>query len=239
MSKLLEITDLYGGYQKDVNILQGINLTVDEGETVGIIGLNGSGKSTLGKAIMNLIPYRNGHIVFEGQSVEDKTTHELSQLGIALMHQGGVVFPNLSVWQNLQLAINSASRTAETQSIASLQSVIPLLQHPQKELMRTMADKLSGGQCHELALAMTLARRPKLVILDEPSAGLTPKAVKKMYGMLEEIRKDSSIGYVIIEQSVSTMIKNCSRILYISQGQVKYQFENNESNIFLIDKLIF
>jgi ABC-type branched-subunit amino acid transport system ATPase component len=167
MSTLLEIKGLYGGYEKDVNILQGIDLTVAEGEAVGIIGLNGSGKSTLGKAVMNLIPYRSGSIVFDGQPIGDLSTHKLAQLGIALMHQGGAVFPNLSVWQNLQLALGSVSHTAETQDFVSLQSVIPLLQKSRKELMRTMADKLSGGQRHELALAMTLSRRAKLVILDE------------------------------------------------------------------------
>ena len=123
MSTLLEIKGLYGGYEPGVNILQGIDLTVAKGEVVGLIGLNGSGKSTLGKAVMNLVPYRKGEIIFDGHHVEDKSTHELAQLGIALMHQGGVVFPNLSVWQNLQMAV-------ETQNLASLQSIFPLLQKP-------------------------------------------------------------------------------------------------------------
>ena len=111
MSTLLEIKGLYGGYEPGVNILQGIDLTVAQGEAVGIIGLNGSGKSTLGKAVMNLIPYREGCFVFDGQHIEDKSTHELAQMGIALMHQGGVVFPNLSVWQNLQMALGSSQRS--------------------------------------------------------------------------------------------------------------------------------
>ena len=228
MSTLLEIKNLYGGYEQDVNILQGINLTMAEGEAVGIIGLNGSGKSTLGKAIMNQIPYRQGDIIFNGQSVEDKTTQELAQLGIALMHQGGVVFPNLSVWQNLQFAIGSAPRTAETQCITSLQSAIPLLHKPKKELMHTMADKLSGGQRHELALAMTLARQPKLVILDEPSAGLSPKGVEEMYGMLEEIRKTLGITTLLIEQNVTKAVEFCKRCVMMSQGMIIEEFSNKK-----------
>ena len=234
MSNLLEIKDLYGGYEQDVNILQGIDLTVAEGEAVGIIGLNGSGKSTLGKAVMNLIPYRKGSIVFNGQHVEDKSTHELAQMGVALMHQGGVVFPNLSVWQNLQLALGNARRIEETQKFVSLQSVIPLLQKPRKELMRTMADKLSGGQRHELALAMTLARQPKLVILDEPSAGLSPKAVEEMYGMLQTIRSQIGLTLVLVEQNIMKAMAFCDRCVTMELGAIKNYDIDNESVIGLV-----
>lgn len=239
MSTLLEIKGLYGGYEKDVNILQGIDLTVAEGEAVGIIGLNGSGKSTLGKAVMNLIPYRSGSIVFDGQPIGDFSTHELAQLGIALMHQGGAIFPNLSVWQNLQLALGSVSRTAKTQNFVSLQSVIPLLQKSRKELMRTMADKLSGGQRHELALAMTLARQPKLVILDEPSAGLSPKAVEEMYGMLGEIRKVLGITVLLIEQNVSCTVSFCSRCLLLNHGMFSKEFVDEYLGLNEIESIMF
>jgi ABC-type branched-subunit amino acid transport system ATPase component len=239
MSTLLEITGLYGGYEKDVNILQGIDLTVAKGEAVGIIGLNGSGKSTLGKAVMNLIPYRSGSIVFDGQPIGDLCTHELAQLGIALMHQGGAVFPNLSVWQNLQLALGSVSRTAETQNFVSLQSVIPLLQKPRKELMRTMADKLSGGQRHELALAMTLSRRPKLVILDEPSAGLSPKAVEEMYEMLGEVRENFGLTVVLVEQNILRAVKFCSRCLLLNHGVFSQEFVGENLGLNEIESVLF
>jgi len=239
MSTLLEIKGLYGGYEKDVNILQGIDLTVAEGEAVGIIGLNGSGKSTLGKAVMNLIPYRSGSIVFDGQPIGDLSTHKLAQLGIALMHQGGAVFPNLSVWQNLQLALGSVSHTAETQDFVSLQSVIPLLQKSRKELMRTMADKLSGGQRHELALAMTLSRRPKLVILDEPSAGLSPKAMEEMYGMLGEIRKKLGITVLLIEQNVTRAVGFCERCVMLEMGRISKEFNGENLNVIEIENLMF
>jgi ABC-type branched-subunit amino acid transport system ATPase component len=232
MSAMLEIKDLFGGYEQDVNILQGVDLTVAEGEAVGIIGLNGSGKSTLGKAVINLIPYRMGSIVFNGQHVEDKSTHELARMGIAMMHQGGVVFPNLSVWQNLQMAI-------ETQDLASLQSIIPLLQKPKKELMHTMADKLSGGQRHELALAMTLARRPKLVILDEPSAGLSPKAVEEMYGMLRRIRKLLGLTVILVEQNVSLAVAFCNRCVLLEQGRVTHEFTGERLVLSEIECLMF
>lgn len=236
MNTLLEIKGLHGGYELGVNILQGIDLTVTQGEAVGIIGLNGSGKSTLGKAVMNLIPYREGSIVFNGQHIEDKSTHELAQMGIALMHQGGVVFPNLSVWQNLQMALGSSQRsTFDT----LLREIIPLLQKPKKELMRTMADKLSGGQRHELALAMTLARQPKLVILDEPSAGLSPKAVEEMYGMLEKLSDIYNLTILLIEQNVNYTFKFCERCVMLGMGRIEYAFEKKENNLEKIESIMF
>ena len=235
MSTLLEIKDLKGGYEQDVNILQGIDLTVAEGEAVGIIGLNGSGKSTLGKAVMNILPYRSGKIFYDGQDVTQCSTHELAQKGIAMMHQGGVVFPNLSVWQNLQMAMgNSQSSTLNSQ----LQDIIPLLQQPKKELMRTMADKLSGGQRHELALAMTLARQPKLVILDEPSAGLSPYAVEEMYGMLQSIRNQSGLTLVLVEQNIMKAMAFCDRCVMMESGTLKNYDVDNENIIGLVfDKM--
>ena len=236
MSKLLEIKNLCGGYEPGVNILHGVDLTVDEGEAVGIIGLNGSGKSTLGKAVMNLIPYREGSLIFDGQHVEDKSTHELAQLGIALMHQGGVVFPNLSVWQNLQMAKgNSQLSTLNSQ----LQDVIPLLQKPKKELMRTMADKLSGGQRHELALAMTLIRKPKLVILDEPSAGLSPKAVEEMYGMLGKIRERYGVSTLLIEQNVQCAVEFCHKCMLLSMGVAFREFVEENLTVKRVEMIMF
>lgn len=236
MSNLLEIKGLYAGYEKDVNILQSIDLTVSEGEAVGIIGLNGSGKSTLGKAVMNLTPYRKGSIVFNGQHIEDKSTHELAQIGIAMMHQGGTVFPNLSVWQNLSLAWGDKADKAYYEQ---LESIIPLLRESKKELVRIMSDKLSGGQRHELAMAMTLARMPKLLILDEPSAGLSPKSVESMYGMLEMIRGLFGISIVLIEQNVAKALNSCEKCLLLSQGKVGLNIQINETTINEIDDLLF
>ena len=185
---------------------------------------------------MNLIPYREGSIVFDGQQIEDKSTHELAQMGIALMHQGGVVFPNLSVWQNLQMALGSSQRPTLS---AQLPEIIPLLQKPKKELMRTMADKLSGGQRHELALAMTLARKPKLVILDEPSAGLSPKAVEEMYGMLGKIRENFGITIFLIEQNVTRAVGFCERCVMLCLGVISHEFIDESLRINDIESIMF
>jgi ABC-type branched-subunit amino acid transport system ATPase component len=185
---------------------------------------------------MNMLPYRSGKILYDGQDVTQCSTHELAQRGIAMMHQGGVVFPNLSVWQNLQMAMGNSQRSTIN---SQLQDIIPLLQQPKKKLMRTMADKLSGGQRHDLALAMTLARKPKLVILDEPSAGLSPKAVEEMYGMLVTVRKTIGITIVLIEQNLTHAVEFCDKCEMLGTGILIYEFIKNENSIFEIEKVMF
>lgn len=214
MSKILKINDLWGGYKADVDILRGVSMEVWQGEAIGILGFNGSGKSTLGKAIMNMIPYRLGKIIFEGKDVTALTTSQLSHCGISIMQQGGKVFQTLSVWDNLQLVLSNHS----TDSIETLRGIIPMLQAPKKELQRMIADKLSGGQKHQLSLAMTLATNPRLVILDEPSAGLSPKAVDNMYQLLHAIRDTLGITIILIEQNIARAIDFCDRYLVMSQG---------------------
>ena len=107
MNEILKIKDLWGGYTEGVDILRGISMDVQQGEAVGIIGLNGSGKSTFGKAIMNMIPIRRGQILFDGEDITALSTSQLAHRGISIMQQGGRVFHNLSVWDNLQLASNN------------------------------------------------------------------------------------------------------------------------------------
>lgn len=212
MSNILKINDLWGGYTEGVDILRGISMEVQQGEAMGIIGLNGSGKSTFGKAIMNMIPIRRGQIIFEGEDITALSTSQLSHRGISIMQQGGKVFLNLSVWDNLQLAGQGRS--------TQLVEIIPLLQRPKKDLQHLMADKLSGGQKHQLSLAMTLATNPRLVILDEPSAGLSPKAIEEMYQMLRDVRSKLNLTIILIEQNIAKAVEFCDKSIMIRQGDI-------------------
>lgn len=224
MSNLLTIEGLYGGYRKESDILQGIDLSVDEGEAVGILGLNGSGKSTLGKAIMNLLPFRRGRILFDGKDVTSLPTHRLAESGIALMLQGGTVFPNLTVLQNLDIAWG---RKARDDYRKQLESIIPLLQNPTDSRLRQTADRLSGGERHELALAMTLAGKPRLLILDEPSAGLDPLAVEQAYALLDLVRRDFGTTILLIEQNVKRALAFADRCITLRRGQVAMDDDTN------------
>ena len=222
MSELLKINGLWGGYKEGVDILRGIDMCVSEGEAVGIIGLNGSGKSTLGKAIMNMIPIRRGEIFFAGEDISGLSTHELARKGLAIMQQGGQVFQTMSVWENLELA------AAGHASLEAVRDIIPLLRRSTRELQHKMADKLSGGQKHELALAMTLATQPRLVILDEPSAGLSPKAVEEMYSMLQAVRDRMHVTIVLIEQNVAKAVGFCDKSVLLKQGCIEESFKKQD-----------
>lgn len=229
MSEILKISNLWGGYKEGVDILRGISMEVQQGEAVGIIGLNGSGKSTFGKAIMNMIPIRKGEIFFEGEDITSLTTSQLSHRGISIMQQGGKVFQNLSVWDNMQLASKG--------DFSSLADIIPLLQKSKKELQNLMADKLSGGQKHQLSLAMTLATHPRLIILDEPSAGLSPRSVENMYTMLCEVRERLEATIILIEQNIAKAIKFCNGSFLIQQGAVSEEFVSN--SVSDLEKVMF
>ena len=249
MSEILKIKDLWGGYTEGVDILRGISMEVQEGEAVGIIGLNGSGKSTFGKAIMNMIPIRRGEILFDGEDITALSTSQLAHRGISIMQQGGRVFPNLSVWDNLQLAAQGKNvqcsarpkdacyqRDARMFNV-QLAEVIPLLQRPRRELQHLMADKLSGGQKHQLSLAMTLATNPRLIILDEPSAGLSPKAVEEMYQMLGDVRSKLNVTIILIEQNIAKALDFCKKSILIAQGQIMHIIE--EQTITEIERIMF
>lgn len=222
MSEILKINDLWGGYTEGVDILRGISMEVQQGEAVGIIGLNGSGKSTFGRAIMNMIPIRRGEILFDGEDITALSTSQLAHRGISIMQQGGRVFPNLSVWDNLQLAshLSPPRGKSERGFNSQLAELVPLLQCPKKELQGLMADKLSGGQKHQLSLAMTLATNPRLVILDEPSAGLSPKAVEEIYKMLFSIRENLNTTIILIEQNIAKAVDFNNRCLLLKQGNI-------------------
>ena len=222
---ILELKDIKGGYTKNVDILRGVSLSVEKGEALGIIGLNGSGKSTLGRSILNMLPHQSGTIILDGEDISELSTSEIASRGISIMHQGGKVFDSLTVDENLSLAGKMSSE---------FQKLIPLLQ---EGIGRRMADRLSGGQRHQLALAMALLNRPRLVILDEPSAGLSPKAIDDMYSILSTVKKELGISIILIEQNISKAISFCDRSLLIAQGQIEQEFTSQD--IKEIEKIMF
>lgn len=211
---LLEIRNLVGGYEQGSDIIHDVDFALTSGDALGVVGLNGSGKSTLGKAIVNLLPYRSGHILFDGCHIEMKSIRELAQSGINIMHQGGVVFPNLSVRQNLILA--EREKRIDKAYYDELEHIVPLLQKPKNVL----AHSLSGGERQELALAMALINKPKLLILDEPSAGLSPQSVETMFAMLEEIRSSFHITIILIEQNISKTVMFCNKCILLEDGSI-------------------
>lgn len=221
---ILKTDTITGGYVPNVDILHGISLEVKQGASVGILGLNGSGKSSLGKALVNMLPYRSGTLIYEGNDITNLSAEAISRAGIRMMFQGGQVFQSLSIWDNMRLVTGGSFE----EQMERLRPLIPILDAAKKQLMGTMADRLSGGQRHQLALAMTLATLPKIVVLDEPSAGLSPKAVDMMYNLLREVREKFALTIVLIEQNISRAVDFCDKCVMIQQGTIGRTFGRGE-----------
>jgi ABC-type branched-subunit amino acid transport system ATPase component len=231
---MLQIRNLTGGYTKDHNILQGVNLEVSKNESVGIIGLNGSGKSSLAKAILNILPCRQGEILLNGIDISKNNSKELSELGIALFMQGGRVFDELSIWENLTISAKNFTEIDEIQKY-----FVSLRRFSKRDLAKIRADKLSGGERHQLALAMCMLKKPSLLILDEPSAGLAPNVVDDMYKTLSDLRKKENLTIILIEQNVSRAVDFCSSVNMLRDGKIECCFKGNTLNLKEIEKIMF
>ena len=213
---ILELRDICSGYLEGVDVIRNIDLQLPEGSATGILGLNGAGKTTLCQAIMNMNPYRSGVLCFERLNVSELNTEQLSRLGISMFLSGGNTFQELTVWENLLIATGGGS----TKEIDGIRSIFPVLSGSQSALKSKLADKLSGGERNQLAIAMCLLSNPKLLILDEPSAGLSPTAIKTTYKILEQIRGERGVMILLIEQSAELVREFCSQIYVIENGVI-------------------
>lgn len=208
---MLELRGLkvaYGG----VEVLHGVEMSLAEGEVVGMVGPNGAGKSSLLRAICGLTPLSGGEISFEGRALRGLAPEEIARSGIALVPEGRQIFGTLTVAENLRLAANGDRSEAMEQVLERL----PIL--GQRAGQR--ADRLSGGEQQQLAMARALLRKPRLLILDEPSLGLAPKMIDVIYGLLEELRTEGAT-MLLVEQNATRTIDFCQRSLVLAGGKVR------------------
>ena len=192
---ILECNGIAAGYVKGLNILQGVDLVVSEGEIVSIIGPNGAGKSTLLKAIMGLLNISAGRFFIEGIEKTNLPTHKIVNEGVGYVPQVENVFPSLTIEENLEMGSWSLGKKGK-QSIEKLFQDFPLLNERRKE----KAGNLSGGQRQILALARALVTSPKLLLLDEPSAGLSPLAIDDVFKTIKEIN-EKGVPILLVEQN--------------------------------------
>ncbi len=228
---ILQLENIRGGYHKGTEILKGIDLQLQQGEVLAIIGQNGTGKSTLAKAIINILPFRKGIFTFNEKDITQLNTKQLNELGIVYFMQGGRVFPELSVKENMIFAsLNNSNYKIDFEVFPSLQ----------KNWLDD-AGLLSGGERHQLALAMALAKEPKLLILDEPSAGLSPVASKKLYTILNSIKEDLEISILLIEQNIANAVDFSDRVAIMQQGAINSVLDSKdkEKTIKAIQNLYF
>ena len=219
---VIECNGIAAGYVKGLNILQGVDLIVHEKEIVSIIGPNGAGKSTLLKAIMGIINISGGRFFINGLEKTNTPTHQIVSEGVGYVPQVENVFPSLTIEENLEIGSWSVKDNIK-QSISKIFDDFPMLKERQKD----KAGNLSGGQRQILALARALVTSPSILLLDEPSAGLSPVAIKEVFEIVKELNS-RGVAILLVEQNATRALNFSDRGYVLDQGRNAYQGKGQE-----------
>ncbi|HDI42597.1 MAG TPA: ABC transporter ATP-binding protein [Candidatus Bathyarchaeota archaeon] len=220
---MLRVEGLEASYGR-IQVLWGVSLRARRGELTALIGPNGAGKTTTLLAIMGAVRERSGLVEFMGRRVERLPTHRIVELGLCLVPEGRDVFPNMTVEENLLLgAYTKRARRKLHDSLDWVYQLFPLL----KERRGQMAGTLSGGEQQMLAMARGIMARPKMLMLDEPSLGLAPKMVLKVFEVLEELR-DEGLSMLLVEQNVYHALELASRGYVLERGRIVLEGSGDE-----------
>jgi ABC-type branched-subunit amino acid transport system ATPase component len=217
--KILEVKDVYSGYG-DTEVLHGVSMYLNEGEIVTIIGPNGAGKSTLLKTIMGYLYPSRGKILFRDEDVTGLRPDEKVKKGIGYVPQLDNVFPSLSVEENLEMGGYIEHKRRLTERIEAAYELFPLLRERRNQRVRTM----SGGERQMLAMARALMTEPSLLLLDEPSAGLSPKVSASVFERIREIHQRGK-AIIIVEQDAYQSLGISNRGYVLAMGQKEYEDE--------------
>lgn len=213
---LLEVDNLTAGYG-GVEVVHGVSLELAENSVTSIIGPNGAGKTTLLRAIMGLPSYMSGSVLFEGDRIETAQSSDRTRRGMSLVPEGGAVFPDLTVEENLRLGEAVATGSGRTSDHDFVRRSFPRLADRYKQAAGT----LSGGERQMLALARALLMAPKVLILDEPSIGLAPRIVEEVFRFIAQLRDSGDIGLsvLLVEQNVVEALEVSDDVYVMEQGQ--------------------
>ncbi len=215
-ARLLELSDVTAGYDKKV-VLDGLSLHVDEGEVVAMLGPNGAGKTTTMRTIFGLLRPSRGAVTYRGRRVEGTRASEHVGDGMALVPQGGRVFAPLSVAENLELgAYLLRSREEFGRRLDEVFALFPRL----RERSSQRAGSLSGGERQMLSISRALILRPRLLLLDEPSEGLSPLLVKEMFAVLGRVARELGTTVLVVEQNVRAALGIASRVYVMRLGRI-------------------
>ena len=218
---MLTIRNLRGGYGK-IEALHGVSLSVRRGEIVALVGANGAGKSTLLKAVSGLLPQWTGEILFEGTPLRGKKPPDIVALGIGLVPEGRWIFPPMTVLDNLRLGaylrLKKGDREGVSQDLDRVFDLFPIL----SERREQPAGTLSGGEQQMLAIGRALMTRPKLMMLDEPSTGLAPLLVEKIFETIRRLREEG-ITFLLVEQNAQGALSLADRGYVLETGQMVLQ----------------
>jgi len=215
MSNLvLEARNVVAGYVPNLPILNGVSVHVSAGEIVTIIGPNGAGKSTLIKAIAGLLNVSGGEVLLDGKNITNIPAHKLAAEGVGYVPQTGNVFATLSIHENLVMGGAPLPKERATKQIEKIYALYPIL----KERMREKAGVLSGGQRQILAVARALLTQPRLILLDEPTAGLSPMAANELFALIRDLVTNGAT-VLMVEQNAKAALRISDRGYVMAEGQ--------------------
>ncbi|MFC7097690.1 ABC transporter ATP-binding protein [Halobaculum marinum] len=213
---LLEISDLDAGYG-DLQVLSGVELSVEDGEYVTIVGPNGAGKSTVMKTVVGIASHQSGSISYRGTEIAGTSPEEIVREGIGYVPQTDNVFPTLTVAENLRLGAYVLDGVPADRKRDVYDRFPALAERPDEE-----AGSLSGGQQQMLAMGCALMLDPDLILLDEPSAGLSPDLVDEMFDRVDEIN-DAGTTVLMVEQNAKEALRRCDRGYVLANGENRYE----------------
>ena len=213
---LVEARGIVAGYLPGINILEGCDLTLGQGEIVGVIGPNGAGKSTLIKALFGLVDVREGSVTLRGEPITNAKAHELVSLGVGYVPQTRNIFPSLTIRENLEMGLFlDPDRFDERFEIVS--ELFPLL----RERPAARAGNLSGGERQMVAMARAMMMDPSVLLLDEPSAGLSPANQTEAFRRIRQIN-EAGVSIIMVEQNARRCLQICYRGYVLDQGRNAY-----------------
>lgn len=215
---ILEVKNIYTAYYGLIDVLFGVDLALERGDAVALIGRNGVGKTTTFRSIMGLTPPKSGQILWKGVDIVGKRPYEIAQRGIGIVPGDRVIFPDLTVWENLDVGRKSNKNQANVWTFERIYEVFPALER----IKDRKGGYLSGGEQQMLAIARTLMGNPELVLFDEPSEGLAPLIVRELRNQILKL-KDQGVTILLAEQNFQFCSETCTRAYVLEKGQVVWQ----------------
>jgi urea transport system ATP-binding protein len=218
---MIEIEDLHVSYGQS-EVIHGLSFKAEKNETLAIMGRNGMGKTTLFKSLMGILPSKAGKAMIDGESLQDEESYMRVNKGIAYVPQGRMIFPSMTVQENIETGL-SKSKTGEIPE--DIYALFPVL----FDMRKRKGGNLSGGQQQQLAIARALVTNPKVLLLDEPTEGIQPSIIKDIAKILNEIKKMRQITIIVSEQVLSFTMEVADRIIVIDKG--KFIHEDLRENV--------
>jgi urea transport system ATP-binding protein len=227
---MFNVANLGSGYGQS-EVIHDINLHAEKQEIVAIMGRNGMGKTTLFKTLMGILPARHGSIAIDGVELAGMESHRRVASGVAYVPQGRMIFPGMTVLENIQTGLPAAAQGKVPEELYTL---FPVL----FDMRSRKGGNLSGGQQQQLAIARALATNPKVLLLDEPTEGIQPSIIKDIARSLKEIRKIRELTIIVSEQVLSFTMEIADRFLVLDKGRVVYEDAKDKADAAVISRYL-